>query len=116
MIYNNRLKGQFISERNFSREELINALVNYKEKSSISGNKNPIYVNGKNGEYIRIRVNGIKVMRSNIVYMIYHNLSRIPLGFCIHHRNGNKKDDRVENLELIDQIKHGTMNLKNEKI
>jgi len=30
----------------------------------------------------------------------------IPKGYCLHHKNGDKQDNRLENLELVDFATH----------
>jgi len=37
---------------------------------------------------------------------IKHN-GPIPLGYCIHHINGDKKDNRIDNLECLSRKEHG---------
>jgi hypothetical protein len=40
-----------------------------------------------------------------MVWRIAHN-KKIPRGYNIHHLNENKRDDRIENLEIIKAIPH----------
>ncbi len=105
--------GRYVSDRKFKREDLIFALLNHKCHRNKSGNDNPMYKHGKGEEYVRIRVNGIKVKRSHIVWMIWNKKNRMPVGKDLHHKNGNKRDDSIKNLELVVPGVHGKKNLIN---
>ena len=104
--------GRFVSNRKFKRDDLIFALLNYKYHRNKSGVDNPNYQHGKGEQYIRIRVNGLKVKRSHIVWMIWNKKNRMPVGKDLHHKNENKRDDSIRNLELVDHVVHGKRNLK----
>ncbi len=105
---------QFVSNKKFKRDDLIHALLNYKPHKNKSGKDNPNYRNGKGEQYVRIRINGLKVKRSHIIWMIWNKKNCIPIGKIIHHKNEDKRDDYITNLELVDVIDHGKLNLKNK--
>ena len=105
--------GRFVSNRKFKRKDLILALSKYKPHRDKSGKDNPMYKHGKGEEYIRIRVNGLKVKRSHIVWMIWNKKNCMPVGKDLHHKNGDKRNDSISNLELVNHVVHGKKNLKN---
>jgi len=108
-----RTNGQF--KRNgirYTRNQLLWALLNHRDHPTISGKNNPLYKNGKAEEYARIRINGKKVKRSHIVWMLWNNKDHIPIGYDIHHKNENKRDDRICNLEIKNSIEQGIKNLR----
>lgn len=40
---------------------------------------------------------------------------KIPKGFVIHHKNGNVKDNNIDNLEMLSKFKHNSLHKKNNK-
>lgn len=67
------------------------------------------YDNGKG--YLRFHLsknNKSKMVEvSHLVYQTF--VGDIPNGYDIHHKNGNSKDNRVENLELIEEKIHSRL-------
>jgi len=44
-----------------------------------------------------------------------HNGRKVPAGFHIHHKNHDRLDNRIENLELISAVEHGRLHIKHRK-
>ena len=95
----------------YSIEELKQALENYKPKPSVEGCKNALYVGGTGEKYKRIWIKGQKIKMSHIVWRINHQ-EKIPIGYNIHHKDENKRNDMIDNLELVKADEHGKGNLK----
>jgi hypothetical protein len=91
---------------------LKSVLNNYTEKKCIQREKNPNWKDGLGDQSIRLRVNGEKVRRSHIVWRINHK-KKIPIGYHIHHKNENKHDDSISNLQLVKAPEHAIWNLRN---
>jgi len=80
--------GCFASERN---------------RTKFLGSLHPAYKGGYKGKkgYIEISVNGKKGLEHRIVYENHYGIKLLPHQ-TVHHINGNRTDNRIENLELWD--------------
>jgi hypothetical protein len=58
----------------------------------------------KNG-YRRIRTKDRRLRFEHVLVWEAH-YGLIPTGYEIHHRNGNKLDNRIENLKLVTRLEH----------
>lgn len=94
----------------FTLPELEEALSNYRPKKNILGSKNGMFKNGEGEKYIRIRINGEKIRLSHIIWRL-KTKELIPIGYNIHHKDENKRNNDFSNLELQEAINHGNLNL-----
>lgn len=54
--------------------------------------------------------NCTEVLMHNLVWETF--VCQIPKGYVVHHKNHNKKDNRLENLELLTREEHSKMHLE----
>lgn len=57
--------------------------------------------------YKQVRVNGVKDREHRVVWKAHHG--EIPVGFHVHHVNGDGRDNRIENLELLTAAEHNRL-------
>lgn len=114
----------------YTEEELNKILSNgekwkwikgYENKYAISENGNvysfiknpngePLSVNNKNGWYLYFRAYNDKLSKAEtlrvhrVVYEAF--CGEIPTGFQIHHKDGNKQNNNVKNLECLSAREH----------
>jgi len=53
------------------------------------------------------------IQKHRAVWIEHHG--EIPEGMVIHHINGNKKDNRIENLECLTRKEHAKRHLKTNR-
>lgn len=58
--------------------------------------RRPAWYNA-NTEYVR---------EHQVVWCLYNNVSRVPDGYNIHHKDHNKRNNAIENLELMTASEH----------
>lgn len=66
------------------------------------------------GKYLRKLKNGKNCQLHRLIWETYKG--KIPEGYVIHHINGNKYDNRIENLSCVTQKEHNLIHAKDRKI
>lgn len=53
--------------------------------------------------------NSVQIRRSRLVMMNFLHTKKLPRWLCVHHIDGNKLNDSIENLQIITQSIHASM-------
>lgn len=72
------------------------------------GEESPSWKGGKSphsGGYNTLNINGKYVLEHRIIWEQYHNACLLPWSH-VHHRDGNKKNNDIDNLEGMTSIQH----------
>ena len=99
----------------FNLMDLQRVYNNYKPRNSVSGEKNGMFAGGSGEKYVRLRISGIKIRLSHIVWRLGTG-KKIPIGYNIHHKDGNKRNNNFINLELEEAVGHGIKNLRGQNV
>lgn len=97
-----------------NREKIIKRACEYQKLNYIPKDKTNdkyarntkgqfIYKNG-NALYKRKQKNGINTSEHRIIYEKYYG--KIPAGYIIHHIDGDKLNNSIENLKAMSQLEH----------
>lgn len=89
------------------KEHIKNGMFNYFDKKGRTGTIS------KSG-YRILTIRNKREYEHRLIWEKYYG--EIPKGFHIHHKNGNKLDNRIENLELISNSEHQKIHSKNNKL
>ncbi len=68
-------------------------------------------VTNGNQKYKRVQRNG-KIKQLHVLIWEEHNKKELPIGWVVHHKNKDKKDNRIENLESMPLSEHTKMHFE----
>ena len=66
----------------------------------------------KGGGYILININGTYIPEHRLIWLQHSELLEIPKGKVIHHINGIKDDNKIENLQIMTSSEHSKLHQK----
>jgi len=102
LIWKKRPLHHFLSEREWK-------LVNTQKAGKVAGNERK----RKDGiGYFYTKVNGFEMAVHSFILLMHG--TEIPKGMCVDHINGNKQDNRIENLRVV-TTSTNAMNSKKRK-
>jgi len=61
----------------------------------------------KEGEYVYRRYKGIVVPEHRLIYSLHNG--RIPKNYVVHHKDGNKTNNNIENLQAMSKKAHNEL-------
>lgn len=67
-------------------------------------------------QYKKIRLKGKGVVDEHRYIMQKHLGRRLSFNEVVHHKDGNKRNNSIENLELISRSEHAKLHYKNNEI
>jgi hypothetical protein len=77
------------------------------------GKRCEIYVRDNKGRFIETNPNTRYKNHRKVWEEIY---GKVPNGCCIHHINGNKHDNRIDNLVCLTYSQHNKIHSKNRRV
>ena len=89
-----------------SRFNYIDGVLYHKGNGKVAGNK-------KANMYISIKIRTesglmIRDYSHRIIYTMFNGI--IPISYDVHHIDGDRSNNRIENLEAVDKVKHAFLN------
>lgn len=67
-----------------------------------------VYINGKT-RYKAVMYKGRRIDEHCRIMCIHLGIDRIPNGYIVHHKDGNKKNNIISNLEMITYKQHNNI-------
>lgn len=61
---------------------------------------------------VNLRTNAMRQTKRIHVLVAEHFIGEIPLGYHVHHKDGNKQNNKVDNLEIIHPKQHNLETMK----
>lgn len=95
----NKLRCKQKPQSNPGRREMPKSHRFGEDSHSWKGGRSPT-----NNGYMRIRIDGKLVLEHR--YIWEQNNCKIPKGYQVHHINGDKLDNRIENLQMLKNSEH----------